>query len=128
MSTAPSIERLAHLTSGWRVTCEQHKLDRTVESEGHATNLLALHLRRDHSGDAAPAGSPATLNVSKAADYLMVCWEGYAPKDSSRSEQVAYYAALDMWEALTGLTGDAALAYARTVRDGTKTTAALIPF
>lgn len=39
----------------------------------------------------------------------------------------AYFAALDMWEALTGLTGDAALEYAETCRQRL-TTAVVPPF
>lgn len=83
------------------------------------------------SGGPRPAGTPepATLNLTAAAGYLLTV-QGYSdtPGDQVDPElNAAYFAALDVWQALTGLEGDAALAYARAVA-ATPTTAVLTPF
>lgn len=70
---------------------------------------------------------PTTLDLSKAADYLLVCKADSDSMESDDRAASAYLAALDLWEALTGLTGDAALDYARAIRE-TGAKAAPIPF
>lgn len=104
--------------SEYRVICVEHRLDRTVNTEGHANNLLALHLRVDHPG---PATGPATLDVTATAALVLVLHADPIMAGSTRT------AALHIWEALTGLDGETALAYAREVA-GHQTTAVVPPF
>lgn len=118
----------------FRVYCTEHNLDRTVETEAHATNLAQLHDRKDHAGEAAEGAGvrhPETFNVSAAADYLLVVHadaQAVLTEHSRTHAEGAYFAALDLFQALTGLpTTDAALEYARTIRT-TGVKAAPIPF
>lgn len=76
---------------------------------------------------------PESLDLTGAARYLAVVRadlgsaEHHAARTDPGPATSAYFAALDMWEALTGLTGDAALEYAETCRQR-PTTAAVPPF
>lgn len=56
---------------GFRVLCAEHGLDRTVETERHATNLLNLHLRKDHPVTP-PDGIPDALNVTAFAQWVVL--------------------------------------------------------
>lgn len=106
-------------TGRHRVVCAEHKLDRTVDTEAHASNLLALHLRRDHPGTS-PA-EPTVLDVAAAAAFVAIMQADYLMPEPSRD------ATLRVWRLLTGLNDDDALAYAREVA-ATDQRAALIPF
>lgn len=121
--TGPQID--GSTEAGYRVWCDEHGLDREVATEAHATNLLALHLRVDHP---APPGGPPTLDLTAAARYLLVCYDDRDEGPEVRWSSGAYFAALDMWQALTGLADDEALAYARVVAAGRQVTAVLPPF
>lgn len=99
----------------WHITCGEHDLDRTVETEAHATNLYALHLRRDHANDP-DQREPAAIDVTAAALAVLRTDRG-----------VERAGALAVWQAMTGLTSTEALAYARAVST-TPTTAAVPPF
>lgn len=93
------------------VTCTDH--DWRWEAKGgadHAANLAAKHDRENHPG----AAGPTVLHLSRAADYLLICHADLA--DTNDDARRAYFAAMDMWRALTGLSDEAALAYARTIR------------
>ena len=125
------VERLANLTSAYRVTCAEHGLDRTVESEAHATNLAQLHDRKDHAdvvADSTGVTHPPTFNLSAAADYLLICHGERLDGPLGSSNYPSYAAALDLFQALCGFRDEAAtLAYARSIREN-RTTATVIPF
>jgi hypothetical protein len=103
-------------TGRHRVVCSEHNLDRTVLTEGHATNLLALHLRIDHGGT-----GPADLDVAAAAAFVVIL-----DADPNMSP-TAKTAVANVWVLLTGMEREAALAYAREVA-ATSQRAALLPF
>jgi hypothetical protein len=102
----------------FRVTCTQHHLNRTVDTEAHATNLLNLHMRRDHGAD---QGAPADLDVAAAAAFVVIL-----DADPNMSP-TAKTAVANVWVLLTGMEREAALAYAREVA-ATSQRAALLPF
>jgi hypothetical protein len=127
--------QMAPYKGQWVVTCTEHDWRWQVATEGHALNLLRKHDRENEHQ--AAGGGPATLDLTKAAQYVLTCQVDAGDLDAYRDPpphdrpfngaESAYFAALDMWEALTGLTGDPALAYAQQVAD-TPTTAVLTPF
>lgn len=91
----------------FRVTCSEHQLDRTVDTESHANNLLALHLRRDHP---LPADDAAVAHLSDAAAYVAVLHDDHLTSSDARD------AVLRTWALLLGKTDlDEALAYARRI-------------
>lgn len=102
----------------WVVRCADHNLHRRVETQAHATNLLALHLRKDHPG---PTTGPATLDLTAAAALVVVIHADPIMGDLAKTT------ARNVWTCLTGLEGEAALAYARTVA-AHQTTAVIPPF
>lgn len=102
----------------WHVGCDQHQLDRTVDTEAHAANLLALHLRIDHQ---TTPGEPATLDLTAAAALVTIIHADPIMSDLAKTT------ARNIWACLTGLEGEAALAYARQVA-ATQTTAVIPPF
>lgn len=113
--------------AGWVVTCALHDWRWHVETEGHATNLMRKHDREwEHP---APDGiqHPDTFDLSGAADYVLVCLADHDDDPNPDHGRASYYTALDLWERLTGLTGAAALDYARAIRE-TSTRATTIPF
>lgn len=118
---------MAREGAGWVVTCEFHDFRWRVETEGHATNLMRKHDREYEHPTPDGITHPTSLDLSGAADYVLVCVADGTDPDATRSAESAYYAALDLWEKLTGLTGETALDYARAIR-GTNQRAALIPF
>jgi hypothetical protein len=89
--------------------------------------------RRPGSGSGGPAGAhagqsavihgePGTVDLTAAARYLLLLQDD---QDLSLAAESAYFAGLDLWERLTGLEGQAALAYAHTV--STRATVAVLP-
>lgn len=116
MDAAPAITQLLrHDPPRWHVTCGEHDLDRTVETQAHASNLYALHLRLDHANDP-DQREPASLDLTGAAIAVL-----HTDRGTERQ------GALMVWTALTGLTGRASLDYARAVST-TPTTAVVPPF
>lgn len=92
-------------TVRYRVSCPVHSLDRVVDTPAHAANLEALHNRVDHADDSDPVHVDLTAAARAVID----------PVPLRSWDQGAYTGAEAVWEALTGLTGDDALAYAREV-------------
>jgi hypothetical protein len=76
----------------------------------HAGSPVAVH------------GEPGTVDLTAAARYLLLLQDD---QDLSLAAESAYFAGLDLWERLTGLQGQVALAYARTL--STRTTVAILP-
>lgn len=109
---------MAETAQGWRVTCEQHGLDRTVATERHATNLLNLHQRKDHADDT----QIVSVDLTSAAQALL-------EEIPYAGQGTALEGALDVWCALTGMTEDEVTAYARELADSTPPiTAHIAPF
>lgn len=115
----------------WVVSCAEHDWRWQVKTEGHALNLLRKHDREwEHQ---AAGGGPAALDLTAAARYLLVCHTDQdtdGPPDQlphATAAASAYYATLDLWEKLTGLEGEPALAYAREVA-AHQTTAVVPPW
>lgn len=104
----------------WRVVCQEHGLDRTVDTERHADNIAALHLRVDHAEDHALED----VNLSDAAAYVVAVFT-----DTTLPPSVAT-AVVKGWRLLVGADSDtAALAYAHDVADRPGTvTATVAPF
>jgi hypothetical protein len=82
---------------GFHVFCGEHGLARTVSSERHATNLLALHLRIDHADEHGDLMIEA--NLTEAAQWLVAL-------KADRNLVPAYRAVLSMWAMLVGLDHD----------------------
>lgn len=101
---------------GWRVTCDDHGLDRVVLTEQHAANLEALHNRVDHADDSDPVSVDLTAAAAEVLDAV--------DTDSGDGESAV---ALNVWEALTGLRGPEGLAYARELAAAAPPLTALIP-
>lgn len=97
----------------YRITCPRHDLDRTVDNERHVLNIYRLHARIDHPNEVydpqiIPLNAPTPssdriripeVNLTAAARKVLdldYCGE-----------------AVEVWEALTGLADDEAMAYAR---------------
>lgn len=97
------------------VMCTEHGLIYPVETPAHARNLAAKHNRELHPDE-------PTLNLTAAAEWLLLI-----RADDTLVRTASWTAALGLWEQLTGLTDEAAIRYALTVRD-TPTRAAVVPF
>lgn len=83
----PTMHRVA---AGYLVVCPTHDLRRIVKTERHATNLLALHLRIDHTADL-----PLTeVHLSAGAAVLIEALED----TRGRNARVL----LEVWRALVG--------------------------
>lgn len=102
----------------FRVTCSGHGLDRTVDTEVHARNLLALHLRKDH-----PASVRAvdTFAISDAAAFVVIMDADHLMSTTAKD------AALSVFALLVGMPKPDALAYAHAV-NADHLRAAPIPF
>jgi len=99
------------------VWCDVHSLHRLVDTEAHARNLYALHMRRDHDDDT----NLTAVNVTAAAESLL----GEEPYSG---QGTALEGALAVWAALTGITDDdEALYYARQIAATTPPLTAVIP-
>lgn len=99
----------------FRVHCTEHRLDRTVDTQSHADNLLALHLRRDHAEDMGTVRDQAvvTLRLSDAAAYVAVIHDDPITAPLTRDTL------LRTWALLIGENDlDAALSYARQIAPG----------
>lgn len=114
--------------SRFRVTCADHDLDRTVDTEAHAENLRALHQRLDHPGERpapdeeAPDGI-VDLDLRRAAISVVLA--------ADTTDLPFHYGTgvMLLWERLTGLEGTAALTLARQLADSpTPVTAHVAPF
>lgn len=82
---------------GFHVFCGEHGLTRTVSSERHATNLLALHLRIDHADEGVALLVEA--NLTEAAQWLVAL-------RADKNLVPAYRAVESMWAMLVGLDHD----------------------
>jgi len=102
--------------NGWRVTCEEHSLDRYVDTDEHAMNLFALHQREDH-----PATTERHLLPAEAARFVLLVLDDSALDESHR------VVARGVWEQLTGLHADEAVTYARDLAARPGVTLAHIP-
>lgn len=90
-------------------------LNWTASSQAHADNLLTKHNREYHA-DEATGPEPRDLDLAAAAAAVL-----RSDRGSERG------GALMVWEALTGMAGADALAYAQQVTV-TRQRAALVPF
>lgn len=68
--------------------------------------------------------TPVSVDLSAAARAVI---QTHVDRDLGKTGGACYYAAMDVWEALTGLQSDAALSYAREVA-ATNQRAAVCPF
>lgn len=103
------------------VVCREHGLNRSVATETHAENLRRLHDRIDHPPE--PVEDHITDLDMAAAAYALV------EETLTEGQGTALEGAAAVWAALTGLTEDEALTFAREiVAAGTPLTAHLTPF
>lgn len=106
--SAPTITALTDPVS-WMVSCPEHGLQRIVDTERHAENLLALHLRLDHPAD--PRNGSLEVDLRRAALTVVNALDG--------TDLPHHYAIgiLILWESLTGLDEEASQALARQLAD-----------
>jgi len=105
-------------------TCPR-PLDWSVDTERHAENLMRKHVREYHQDLVTvdpSTGNGLVLNLSAAAALVVAL-----NTDRLLAGSPAAEAALDVWEALTGLSGEGALAHAESLA-GTGVTASVPPF
>lgn len=87
---------------GWRITCVEHGLDRTIGEHRHAANLFAQHERVDHAANAERPLMPA-----EAARFMLLIL------DDSTLDESHKVVARGSFEQLTQIYGDEAVEYAR---------------
>lgn len=105
----------------WRVICPAHSLHRTVATQKHAQNILALHERIDHPHDDEQA---EPLDLTRAAAWLLLVHDDPDMGESHRT------VAMTLWtELLGGMGRRSALDFAREVVDANPPlTAHIAPF
>lgn len=107
-----------HPDGGYDVVCADHELDRHVDDEAHARNLLALHLRKDH-----PSSPRAveTFAIADAASFVVIMDADHLMSTTAKDASLAVFALL------VGMPKPDALAYAHAI-NATNLRAAPLPF
>lgn len=100
--------QMTRTPDGYRVTCEDHALNRTVWTSAHATNIVQLHDRKDHADD--PDDGVVSVNLTEAAGLVIAL-------DADPSLTVEARAALSVWSLLTGLDDEEAFTYAQQIAE-----------
>ena len=117
----------------WGFICREHGVHRSGLTQPHALNVERKHLREDH----ADQDTPDAFDLTAAARIVVglvraVELEVQAPSmgaTAGKKLNARKGATLNLWEALTGLQGEAAIAYARKLSEAdTPAIAHLAPF